>query len=208
MTSTDESTPEFEEVAEYSQFLLPKLRSRFKLFIRNGDGSPAPDLAPIEQQVLAFDLGTEMLSWSPEENKGKYEHRTSKAVIWVEDDVFCNVMKAIRKWQTDPHALKMFLMILNGDDYVLEVYTFTNMYLDALQHSLWSYAPVEDRLSLTARQTSRNHVLSTDNPTSFDITGSVFAANTRSISMKLLQVRFEGFYHSIATEPVKAEDLF
>ena len=201
MTSIDDDENPISTPEEIAAFLLPKLRSRFKLFIMKGDGSPAPDLAPIQQQVLAFDPGTEILSWSPEENKSLYEHRTNRAVIWIEDDELCNVMKAIRKWQADPHALKMILMVLNGGGYVLEAYTFTNMYLDALQHSLWSYAPVEDRINLTARQAS------TANAATFDVTGSVFAANTRSISMKLLQVRFEALYHSIATEPAKPEDL-
>jgi hypothetical protein len=180
----------------------PKLRNRFKLIIQHADGSPAPEFDFLAQMVIAFDLSSELLV-HPGDNMmplvDEYIHRTGRAVIWVEDDVTCGVMKTIRTWQAAPQHLKLILVAFNSQEEVLEAYTFTNVLLDALQHSLWSYSDVSDRLSLKVKAESK---------TVADITGELYASTTRSTSMKLLQVSFKGFHHSIATEPVKVTDLF
>jgi len=185
-----------------NSIVTPKMRNRFKLVIQKADGSSAPDFDFLSSQVIAFDLSSELLIHPGDPMtplSSEYIHRTSRAVIWVEDDIVCGVMKTIRKWQAAPHKLKMILVVFNSEEHVLEVYTFTDVLLDALQHSMWSYSSVEDSLSLVAK---------VDNKVAATLSGSLYAATSRSTSMKLLQVQFKGFYHSIATEPVKVADLF
>jgi len=185
----------------------PKLRNRFKLIIQHADGSPAPEFDFLAKMVIAFDLSSELLV-HPSDNMmplvDEYIHRTGRAVIWVEDDVTCGVMKTIRTWQAAPQHLKLILVAFNSQEEVLEAYTFTDVRLDALQHSLWSYSDVADKVSLRVRADTPEE----NRKVIAEISGDLYAATSRATSMKLLQVSFKGFHHSIATEPVKVTDLF
>lgn len=193
-----------EDVANVGSGLIaPKFRHRFRLLFQKADGSAAPDFDFLATQVIAFDLSSELLdplTVGAEALVDEYPHRTGKAVIWVEDDIVCGVMKTVRKWQAGPYDLKLILAVLNGDEDVLEAYTFTNVRLDALQHSLWSYSDTADSLTLRAKSPEGQPLA--------ELSGTLYAATSRSTSMKLLQVSFKGFHHSIATEPVKVTDLF
>jgi len=189
--------------------LMPKMRHRFRLYVQKANGDPAPELKALEVQLIAFDIGTEMML---PQNKmpliNTYVHRTNRVVLWLEDDVTCVTMKAIRAWQADPYPLKLILAILNGESHVLEAYTFTEGMFDALQHSMWSYSPPEDKLELKVKPSQETMAQMPDIPsTAFEISGSLYAATARSTSMKLLQIEFKDMHHSIAYEPIHMDSF-
>lgn len=163
--------------------MIPKLAHNFVVV---GDEEW---LKPITAQVVGIDLGAEDLSHD------HIVHRSHRLVLWLEDDINGMMIRAIRQWQAIPvlPSAKTFTIkvkITNFDDPVgvLETYTFLGCELEALQHSMLSYAPRHDKISLayTSPADGRKELL----------TGEIKPATASSAMMKLLQVSFTEMQHT------------
>jgi hypothetical protein len=176
--------------------LQPKSRYNFLIQLTE-NGKHNVELQQFANQIVAIDLGSEML------DSAALVHKTQRLVAWVEDDERCTVMQTIRGLQMQAFGdVKLNVYLINGGRFVLEQYSYEGVSVEAMQHSLFSYTPVDDKLSLTAFMPNP-HGDSTQVP----IHGSVLSSQQRSTSMKLLQLRFHDFNHDIFNEPVLVDDL-
>jgi hypothetical protein len=166
-------------------FLMPKLRSNFFVNVTNIDGSIEQEFSILEQQLVSIDLGAEILM-----NDGLKNHKTNRVVMWLEDDVECKLMKLIRRMQRDRLSVDITVTLTNGVK-PLEKYFFKTATPEALQHSMLSYSPVDDRLDLTVKNDALNPV---------KIVGSLYSSQTKMTNMKLLQFFFLEFEHSFCDE--------
>jgi hypothetical protein len=153
--------------------------------VTNIDGTDDPDFYLFSHRLISIDLGAEILM-----NDGLKNHKTNRVVMWLEDDVECKLMKLIRRMQRDRLSVDITVTLTNGDK-PLEKYFFKTATPEALQHSMLSYSPVDDRLDLTVKNDTLNPV---------KIVGSLYSSQTKMTNMKLLQFFFLEFEHTFCDE--------
>ncbi len=172
---------------------MPKLAHHFKV------SSPDEWINPmLTSQVIACDMGAEDLAWYLP------KHRTNKLVLWLEDDATGLVMKTIRTWQAieklpPEKTFTLNIDLLNGAEHILETFTFLGCELEAIQHSLLTYAPRTDRIDLTVKKQGNERGIGET-----EITGSIFPGSISNTVMKLLQINFYEMKHKIITEDPNA----
>jgi hypothetical protein len=175
--------------------LQPKLRHQFMLQVTDADGSYNPEYDIFATQLISVDLGSELLlEGSPK------QHKTNRIVLWLEDDATCKLIRTIRNMQAEPRQVNVDVFLVNGNEDVLERYSYKLATIEAMQHSMFSYAGVEDRIALQAivPQTDIDGVQTN---VKIPLEGHVTSSQSKSCSMKLLQFFFLGFEHQIYDEP-------
>lgn len=161
---------------------------------------------PIELMVAGVDAGAEDLSLAPgikldgmglphEVEPGSLHHRTGRLIIWLYDDVKCEMMAAIRALQAAQSEFSIRLSTC-GEHGVpeYEAFVYTGCRLEALQHSMYSYEKSVETLKLNIGE--RNAVKPTHT-----ITGTLSNSSQKPVAMKLLQVAFSNVQHIINTNP-------
>jgi hypothetical protein len=189
-----------------NNILMPKIRSNFVVDIREIGGptaAKAEDLEAITRQLIAVDIGAELLL--PPTETGMLKHKSDRLVLWLEDDIACLMMKAVRTWQQNQRALTIVVYTVNNEREVIDTFIFNDAWFEALQHSMLTYESAQDRISLTAEQAQTAG--ETARMPAFELNGTVQSCSTRSTAMKLLQVSFKEYCHIIAEEPVKVDRL-
>lgn len=175
--------------------LMPKLRHNFIVqlaAVANDDGT-VPDvtneLNSLEDQVVGVDIGTEILT------PGALSHKSSRIVLWLEDDAACRVMKSIRRLQHNTVAVDVSVYLLDNMHRICERFTFKSAHLEALQHSMLSYEDTADKLDI-------------DLPDGGKCSGIIAPATAKVASMKLLQLMFtDGMEHEIFETAMPLESI-
>jgi hypothetical protein len=163
--------------------------------VTDADGSYNPEYDIFTSQLISIDLGSELLL----ENSLK-QHKTNRIVLWLEDDATCKLIKTIRNMQAEPRQVNVDVFLVNGNEDVLERYSYKLATIEAMQHSMLSYAGVEDRIVLQASVPQTN-IDGVQTNVKIPLEGHVTSSQSKSCSMKLLQFFFLEFDHQIYDEP-------
>ena len=160
-------------------FLQPKLRHPFILQVTDADGTYNPEYDIFTSQLISVDLGSELLL----EDSLK-QHKTNRIVLWLEDDATCKLIRTIRNMQAEPRQVNVDVFLVNGNEDVLERYSYKLATAEAMQHSMLSYK------------------------VNIPFEGHVTCSQSKSCSMKLLQFFFLEFDHQIYDEPCNVRAIF
>lgn len=180
----------------------PKLRSNFVLQVTEADGSYNSEYDIFTTQLISVDLGSELLL----DNTLK-QHKTNRIVLWLEDDATCCLMKAVRNMQAEQVQVNIDVFLINGNQEVLERYSYKLASAEALQHSMLSYAGVEDRITLQATVQTTVGLDNVQRAVKVPIEGHVSSSQNKACVMKLVQFFFLEFEHKIFDEPHQVHSM-
>lgn len=168
--------------------LHPKLRHKYTVVIETAQEELVDSYTVLEKQCVNFDIGTENLGMP------MLTHVKSSVIMWLEDDVSCLLMTALRKIQQSQDMFNITLSMLDGNESIVEQYTFGRCRPSALQHSILSYEPTGDRIDLY-----RDAVAGVVEIPGSHLHGTITPPGQKSAVMKLLQVEFMDYGHKILT---------
>ena len=156
-------------------------RSQFEVsFLTHVNDEPLTVLKPLEQFVLAVDLGTELLG------QEALQHRTNSVIVWLADDVASVVMSSIRAYAdagNEPFTLMVKVM---AEAVVKDIFVFRHASLSALQHSIFTREVQDERVEVFDFRGANKQ-----------LTGAIKPPIARELSAKLLQIAFARMEHHI-----------
>lgn len=153
-----------------------KSRSSFTVTFAGAEG-----LQPLEAHVLAVDLGTETF-----DGIGNSSHRTNTVIIWLEDDIKNEAMRAVRAWTDAGNSPFQLVIDIVDADEVKDKFIFEHAVIHALQHSIFTRENHDERVEvLDFRGVNKQY------------TGLIKRPVARETSAKLLQIAFGEMQHHI-----------
>lgn len=159
---------------------FPKLAQNFTVEVDNSL------LQPLIKQLICIDMGAESLSEST------IKHSRNTLVLWVQDDIQCEAMKAVRAWQQVQQLFTLSVTMLMPTSKPVENYIFINCRLEAIQHSMLNYNTGHDQIELKVKSPGEEMKQPWELTT---LSGTVSRVSSDQTVMKLVQVGFDIMHH-------------